>query len=710
MPAMYLLQNLPQRITDSNGNVCPGAKLYTYVTGTTTPKLAYTDQAGTIPHTNPVVADIGGQLPQVWLDSDSEYRIVVTKSDGTSLFSWDDVSSGMIAADLMDANDAAKGAGQVAYASLAYAPGTVGAKLGEWISVRDFGAKGDGSTDDTAAFVAAETAALAQGRQLHVPSGTYCINGQWTVRVHVHGYGATIKQTQASVSSSNAFGTVTIAADDITINGLSVDAGLKTSGFTGDGKSRLTLRDCKASNCVNLGFGFYGGTDVVLWNCRASNVRYAVTPSTGEPADPFFFGGCTRSRWISCVAEDFRRIGFVADANGSTKCQQIQAIFCTARNANNCDDSTTEYNGGFWAENTNSVDWLYCVATDIAGNAGQTSGRVVGLWALGGGNNSRGSISVIGCRVFGGSGYMPNGIAITGSGTFADVVVADCYVSKARTGLMTGCGLNSLTIRNFTMEDIVNTNGSQGGVLIDGTTATVNILEIEKITATNATWHADAGAINFFAAPSGCRYTLRNVKGALPHVMRGSVARLRTEECEIACGAGSGFSSFLASYVEHIDPVFTSRNSANTDFIVNGGALAASSEVVFRGGTVTGFGSGWSPEFSGDSITVRAYGTKFSNFCWQISTTGTFVNRFVTCEFYQVPATIGCIRTNFAAATKQVLIVQDCYFESANAADTPIRLWNSAPTNAVLQGNTRKTATNLHSLGSVTSDVNNVAV
>jgi len=89
---MYLLQNLPQRITDSNGNICAGAKVYTYVTGTTTPKTSYTDQAGIVPHPNPIILGSDGLLPQIWLDSDSEYRVQVRTSDDSLLFTWDDLS------------------------------------------------------------------------------------------------------------------------------------------------------------------------------------------------------------------------------------------------------------------------------------------------------------------------------------------------------------------------------------------------------------------------------------------------------------------------------------------------------------------------------------------------------------------------------------------------------------------------------------------
>lgn len=57
---------------------------------------------------------------------------------------------------------------------------SVATKLADHISVKDFGAKGDGSTDDTAAITAAVSymAANANGGSLYFPSGTYRITSE----------------------------------------------------------------------------------------------------------------------------------------------------------------------------------------------------------------------------------------------------------------------------------------------------------------------------------------------------------------------------------------------------------------------------------------------------------------------------------------------------------------------------------------------------
>ena len=52
-------------------------------------------------------------------------------------------------------------------------PTTVQAKLRETVSVKDFGAVGDGVADDTTAFINAATAAAAQNKSVYAPGGIY---------------------------------------------------------------------------------------------------------------------------------------------------------------------------------------------------------------------------------------------------------------------------------------------------------------------------------------------------------------------------------------------------------------------------------------------------------------------------------------------------------------------------------------------------------
>lgn len=58
----------------------------------------------------------------------------------------------------------------------------VAAKLGETVSVKDFGAAGDGTTNDTTAIQAAITAVSSTGGVVYFPAGTYAITGTLNVQ------------------------------------------------------------------------------------------------------------------------------------------------------------------------------------------------------------------------------------------------------------------------------------------------------------------------------------------------------------------------------------------------------------------------------------------------------------------------------------------------------------------------------------------------
>ena len=76
-------------------------------------------------------------------------------------------------------------------------------RLGDFISIKDFGAKGDGSTDDTAAIQAAVTAAA--GRRVYVPVGQYVLSSTITssVPVYIQGEGTGAGPGPAAQSNAN---------------------------------------------------------------------------------------------------------------------------------------------------------------------------------------------------------------------------------------------------------------------------------------------------------------------------------------------------------------------------------------------------------------------------------------------------------------------------------------------------------------------------
>lgn len=69
----------------ANGNPATGYKVYTYQTGTTTPRTSYTDATGAVANANPVIFDQYG-LKQIWLKDDINYKLVVKSSDDVTTY------------------------------------------------------------------------------------------------------------------------------------------------------------------------------------------------------------------------------------------------------------------------------------------------------------------------------------------------------------------------------------------------------------------------------------------------------------------------------------------------------------------------------------------------------------------------------------------------------------------------------------------------
>ncbi len=80
----------PARFASGNA----GAKLYFYITNTTTPQNTYQDSALATPHANPVVADAAGLFPAIFFDPTlPDYRVRYTTSADVLIYQTDGVAS-----------------------------------------------------------------------------------------------------------------------------------------------------------------------------------------------------------------------------------------------------------------------------------------------------------------------------------------------------------------------------------------------------------------------------------------------------------------------------------------------------------------------------------------------------------------------------------------------------------------------------------------
>lgn len=200
-----------QQFLDANGVPLAGGKVYTYAAGTTTPLTTYTDESGTVPNTNPVILDSRGEAA-IWLGVAS-YKLKLTTAADAEIWTVDNIVSASVQAlaDLSESGGSAlvgflqSGTGAIAT--------TVQAKLREFVSVKDFGAVGDGVADDTAAIQAAITFAATRslvGGVVYLPPGSYKVSST----IYTYGAGAS---GQVALVGAGIFSTRILPNGDFTV-------------------------------------------------------------------------------------------------------------------------------------------------------------------------------------------------------------------------------------------------------------------------------------------------------------------------------------------------------------------------------------------------------------------------------------------------------------------------------------------------------------
>lgn len=113
-----LMPNGKMRFVDATGLPLIGGKVYTYAAGTVVPKATYSDQAATVPNTNPVILDVKGEALIRW---DGAYKYVLNTSTGVLVDTIDDFTP----ATLLMGGSTGSGLIGFLYAAV-YSAGTVG--------------------------------------------------------------------------------------------------------------------------------------------------------------------------------------------------------------------------------------------------------------------------------------------------------------------------------------------------------------------------------------------------------------------------------------------------------------------------------------------------------------------------------------------------------------------------------------------------------
>lgn len=173
--ASYILPRF--KAIDDYGRPMVGAKLYTYQNNTTTPAATYQDAQQSAANTNPIVLDASGEAI-VYLLRDQIYTFVLKDKDDVSVWTQNDVTGAASAQDIDGFKEDLSGSSGSSLIGFLQDGGgavarTLQSKGRDIVNVMDYGATGDGVTDDQAAIAAAVGFCFTSGAALEWKQGTY---------------------------------------------------------------------------------------------------------------------------------------------------------------------------------------------------------------------------------------------------------------------------------------------------------------------------------------------------------------------------------------------------------------------------------------------------------------------------------------------------------------------------------------------------------
>jgi hypothetical protein len=333
MPSAALSPAPKLQFFDTAGNPLTGGKVYTYAAGTTTPLATYVDAGGVTTNTNPIILDVRGEA-NIWLNS-AAYKFVLKNAADTLIWTVDNITStdgvkayvvGLLdayKADLANTTDATKGDALVGFRQsnaggiLTNAVGrTVHQKLQELISVKDFGATGDGTTDDTVAIQSAVNAAA--GKALYFPGGTYIVSDVITLVSNTVIYGdqgiTTLKLKAQTYAAANVSIFVLTSITNVYIYGLIFNGNKGNIGTTRNPintifqSTKVTFDTCEWIACEGICLNISTSVDsFAVLNCRFISCGGATDNSDGyrNQAIAFSSSAALRSKDIEITGNYF---------------------------------------------------------------------------------------------------------------------------------------------------------------------------------------------------------------------------------------------------------------------------------------------------------------------------------------------------------------------------------------------------------------------
>jgi len=208
----YISPQPKLQFLDSNGVPLSGGKVYTYAAGTTTPLTTYTDYTGNTANSNPVILDSRGEC-SIWLGT-SSYKFKLATSTDVEVWTVDNISVLTSSANITYVESGTGAVTETVQAKL---------RLG-YVYPEDFGAAGDGTTNDTTAL----QNAINTGRDVYLAAGkTYLHTTALSVTTNYQWVGG-----PGILKTSGAINSVTVGGGSIGVKlSLNFNSPGQTTGY-----------------------------------------------------------------------------------------------------------------------------------------------------------------------------------------------------------------------------------------------------------------------------------------------------------------------------------------------------------------------------------------------------------------------------------------------------------------------------------------------
>lgn len=280
---LSLLPNPRQQFFGSDGKPLAGGKVYTYAAGTSTPKATYTDAAGVVPNTNPIILNARGEATVFWSGS---YKVTVTTSADVTIYTQDNVTG----PDVGLRSDLAASTGA---AAIGIAGGGTVQDLASIYANAVFSAS-------YASVEAAHAAAVSAGKTYVVVNSAWALTGNFTAtRQIMFALGFTVSCGAYTLNLSNGFiatdyQRVFLAADAskitlpqwqrLTPQHFGALADYVNSGSPGNNDGPA-LQAWASKLCTRvMPAGKYGVAQTIHWNGDGSGT--VTNQNTGMQCDP----------------------------------------------------------------------------------------------------------------------------------------------------------------------------------------------------------------------------------------------------------------------------------------------------------------------------------------------------------------------------------------------------------------------------------------